>query len=211
MQAARGEPMVMADGEQGEHAGGEGAMDGQMGPQDAVPVLHQAAGAHGLGPGFEEECGGWPPERRQTVEQLGTGGAQDGAALPGPGDDADRRRPGSTLGDARRLFQEESAYLQAKRQARRTRRRMSQHQTGPLPDPAAHALLPLAAKSRLVAMLHATQAERDDLQRRYQALLQEHAQCGVALLTLKATVARYEQFLGRYRRTMQQQEQALDE
>lgn len=113
--------------------------------------------------------------------------------------------------DARRLFQEESTYLQAKRQARRARRRMSQHQTGPLPDPAAHALLPVAAKPRLLAMLHATQAECDDLQRRYQALLQEHAQCGVALLTLKATVARYEQFLGRYRRTVQQQEQALDE
>ena len=106
MQAAWGESMVVADGEQGEHAGGEGAMHGQMGSQDAVPVLHQTAGAYALVPGFEQERGGGPPENRQTFQELGVGRAEDSAALPGPGNHPHRRRPEQGAGLRRDLVQQ---------------------------------------------------------------------------------------------------------
>jgi hypothetical protein len=61
-------------------------------------------------------------------------------------------------------------------------------------------------KSRLVTDLRAALAERDQAQRRYQALLQEHMQCGVVIARLEAQVAEYLAFMERFRTSLQREE-----
>jgi hypothetical protein len=62
-------------------------------------------------------------------------------------------------------------------------------------------------KPRLVADLRAALTERDQVQRRYQTLLQEHMQCGITIARLEAQVAEYLAFMERFRVSLQREEQ----
>src|SRR3989449_438446 len=81
--------VVVPDDEEGEEARREDPMNGKMGAQDTVPVLDRAAGADGRLPGVDEQPGGGLPGRRELGDQVIPAGTEDGAALPGPGDQGD--------------------------------------------------------------------------------------------------------------------------
>ncbi len=110
--------------------------------------------------------------------------------------------------DAHALFAAHSTHLQAKRQAARRRRKTPAPSDAPEPATGLVARDPLLrqAKPTLVAALRTAHATRDEAERRYATLLQDHAQCGITIMTLTATVGRYEEFLGRYRSSLLRQE-----
>lgn len=89
MGATREGAVVVPDDEQGEEARREDPMNGEMGTQDTVPVLDGAAGPDGRFPGVDEQPSGGLPGREELSNQVIAAGAEDGAALPGPGDQRD--------------------------------------------------------------------------------------------------------------------------
>ncbi|HEY7418029.1 MAG TPA: hypothetical protein VH593_22805 [Ktedonobacteraceae bacterium] len=115
--------------------------------------------------------------------------------------------------EALTLFRRHSTHLQATRtrergQQRTSRRKQQQHEESNqervvLPrDP-----LLRYKKPRLVSELRVALTERDQTWQRYQALLQEHMQCGIAVARLEAQVAEYLAFMERFRTSLQREEQ----
>src|SRR5687767_11358525 len=89
MRAASEGAVVVPDDEQGEEARCEGAVHGEMGSQDGVPVLDRAAGPDGRLPGFAEDASSSLPGRGKLGDEVISSRSKDGAALPGPGNQRD--------------------------------------------------------------------------------------------------------------------------
>src|SRR5258708_2637847 len=85
MQTAWSDVMIMPDGQERQHASREGAMHGQMGPHDAVPILHSTAGAHSALPSVQQGLSCFSPSRIKALQQFLGAWTQQGAALPCPG------------------------------------------------------------------------------------------------------------------------------
>jgi chromosome segregation ATPase len=61
-------------------------------------------------------------------------------------------------------------------------------------------------KPRLVTELRTARARRDQMEQQYQALLQEHMQCGLAIARLETQLAEHLAFLERFRSSLQNEE-----
>src|SRR5687768_1283526 len=90
--SAREGAVVVPDDEEGQEAWREDAVDGEMGAQDGVPVLDGTAGPDGGLPGDHEHPGGGLPGWGKLSDEVVAAGTEDGAALPGPGDQRDASR-----------------------------------------------------------------------------------------------------------------------
>jgi hypothetical protein len=125
------------------------------------------------------------------------------------------------------LFQQHSTHLRKEREEQQTKQRRVRrplkrknfkneeaiHQVKVKPrDPLLDYKRP-----RLVELLRATQAERNEIKKhtqdeqvlmeqRYAALLQEHMQCGLAIARLEAELAEYRAFMDRFRSSLHHQE-----
>jgi hypothetical protein len=140
--------------------------------------------------------------------------------------------------DAFQLFQEHSTHLRKEREQAQEKRQAASRgkprKTGK-GQAASHAVKvslrdPLLdyKRPRLVELLHAARAERDEarrqiqavlasseqqaqaqhaeLEQRYRKLLQEHVQCGVTIAKLEAQVAEYLAFMERFRIALHREE-----
>ncbi len=61
-------------------------------------------------------------------------------------------------------------------------------------------------KPELVVKLRAAQAEQEQMEQRYHALLQEHMQCGLTITRLEAQLAEHLAFMNRFRSSLKQEE-----
>ena len=110
--------------------------------------------------------------------------------------------------EALALFRHHSTHLCKQRQKAPSKRRGAtrtpsgeQEAIVPSRDPLLH-----YKKPRLVAELHAARAKHDQMEQQYQALLQEHMCCGLAIARLETQLAEYQAFLERFRSSLQKEE-----
>lgn len=110
--------------------------------------------------------------------------------------------------EALALFRSHSTHLRQERQKHRQSKRKSgaralsgQEVVVPARDPLHH-----YKKPRLVAELRATRAKHDQMEQQYQALLQEHMGCGLAIARLQTQLAEHQTFLERFRSSLQKEE-----
>jgi hypothetical protein len=110
--------------------------------------------------------------------------------------------------EALALFRHHSTHLRKERQKRQSKRgsvqrRISEEQETILSsrDPLLH-----YKKPRLVAELRAARAKHDQMEEQYQALLQEHMGCGLAIARLQTQLAEHQAFLERFRSSLRKEE-----
>lgn len=110
------------------------------------------------------------------------------------------------------LFRTHSTHLRKEREKERAKRRRSRHKQSKQEE-AIHEVqieprdrLLNYKKPELVAKLRAAQAEREQLEQRYHALLQEHMQCGLTITRLEAQLAEHLAFMDRFRSSLKQEE-----
>src|SRR5438876_216136 len=92
MRATSKSAVVVPDDEEGEEARREDAVDGEVRAEDGVPVLDSAAGADGGLPSDHEDASGRLPGWGELGDEIIAAWAEDGAALPGPGDEGNASR-----------------------------------------------------------------------------------------------------------------------
>jgi hypothetical protein len=114
--------------------------------------------------------------------------------------------------EALALFRAHSTHLRNEREKERAKRRRSRHKQSQQEE-ADHEVqveprdrLLNYKKPELVAKLRAAQAEREQMEQRYRALLQEHMQCGLTITRLEAQLAEHLAFLDRFRSSLKQEE-----
>ena len=61
-------------------------------------------------------------------------------------------------------------------------------------------------KPRLVAELRVARVQQDQMEQQYQALLQEHMNCGLTIARLQTQLAEHQAFLERFRSSLQKEE-----
>ena len=71
--------MIMPDRKPRQHASREGAMHGQMGPDNTMPILHGTTGSHGLLPPVQQSLSLFSPCRIKALQQVLDGWTQQGA------------------------------------------------------------------------------------------------------------------------------------
>lgn len=110
------------------------------------------------------------------------------------------------------LFRTHSTHLRKEREKERAKRRRSRHKQSKQEE-AIHEVqveprdrLLNYKKPELVAKLRAAQAEREQMEQRYHALLQEHMQCGLTITRLEAQLAEHLAFMDRFRSSLKQEE-----
>lgn len=125
--------------------------------------------------------------------------------------------------EALALFRTHSTHLREERVKEEAKRRRSKrkrtkqddslHQVKVEPrDPLLNYKKPeLVAKLRAACaecdqLKHQAQAERDELEQRYTALLQEQVQCGVTIAKLEAELAEFQAFMQRFRTALRDEE-----
>jgi len=114
--------------------------------------------------------------------------------------------------EALALFRTHSTHLRNEREKEREKRRRSrkkqsrQEETDHKIQVEPRDRLLNYKKPELVAKLRAAQAEREQLEQHYHALLQEHMQCGLTIARLEAQVAEYLAFMDRFRSALRQEE-----
>lgn len=114
--------------------------------------------------------------------------------------------------EALALFRRHSTHLQTAREKEQTEQRTARRKQRQYEESSQGTLVrprdPLLnyKKPRLATDLRAVLAERDQLQQRYQALLQEHMHCGVTIARLEAQVAEYLAFMERFRSSLEREE-----
>src|SRR5258708_19209759 len=67
MQTAWSDVMIMPDGQERQHASREGAMHGQMGPPDAVPILHTPPCPPSAPPTLQESLSCFSPSQIKAL------------------------------------------------------------------------------------------------------------------------------------------------
>lgn len=114
--------------------------------------------------------------------------------------------------EALALFRTHSTHLRKEREKERAKRRRSRHKQ-PKQEEAIHEVQVEPRdrflnykKPELVAKLRAAQAEREQMEQRYHALLQEHMQCGLTITRLEAQQAEFQAFMERFRSSLRQEE-----
>lgn len=113
--------------------------------------------------------------------------------------------------EALALFRKHSTHLRkerekdlAKRRSRRKQSGLSEGDHNVQVEPRDRLLN--YKKPELVAKLRAAQTEREQMEQRYHALLQEHMQCGLTIARLEAQVTEYLAFMDRFRSALRQEE-----
>ncbi len=110
--------------------------------------------------------------------------------------------------EALALFRHHSTHLRKERQKERSRRKgarscpSGQQET----QVSSRDRLLNYKKPRLVAELRAARAKHDQMEQQYQALLQEHMGCGLAIARLQTQLAEHQAFLERFRSSLQKEE-----
>src|SRR5258708_13094369 len=84
MRTTRSNPVIMPNGEQGEHTSREFAMNGQMRPDNALPIFHSTTGADGLIPGSQKARGDGSPSRANALQQILAPWTKHGPPHPSP-------------------------------------------------------------------------------------------------------------------------------
>jgi hypothetical protein len=114
--------------------------------------------------------------------------------------------------EALALFRTHSTHLRKEREKEWAKRRRSRHKQSKQEE-AIHEVqvaprdrLLNYKKPELVAKLRAAQAEREQMEQRYHALLQEHMQCGLTITRLEAQLAEHLAFMDRFRSSLKQEE-----
>ena len=114
--------------------------------------------------------------------------------------------------EALALFRTHSTHLRKEREKERAKRRQSRHKQSKQEEAIYEVQVEPRdrllnyKKSELVAKLRAAQAEREHMEQRYHALLQEHMQCGVTIAKLEAQLAEHLAFLERFRSSLREEE-----
>lgn len=103
--------------------------------------------------------------------------------------------------EAKKLFQEHSTFLVAKRKEARTKRRKQSEEGLQPPDPLLNYKRP-----QLVARLKLEMQRREEIEQQYRHLLEERLQADLKVMQLEAELAKYQSFLGQFRRQVQQKE-----
>ena len=110
--------------------------------------------------------------------------------------------------EALALFRSHSTYLRKQRAIARSKRRGATR----IPSGEQEAIVsprdPLLhyKKPRLVAEVRTARAKHDQMEQQYQALLQEHMGCGLAIARLQTQLAEHQAFLERFRSSLQKEE-----
>src|SRR5450759_788160 len=98
MKTTRSHPVIMPNSEQGEHASRECAMNGQMRPDNAMPIFHGTTGADGLIPGSQKARGDGSPSRVNALQQVLARWTKHGPTQPCPRQQSDRLRSQDSRG-----------------------------------------------------------------------------------------------------------------
>jgi hypothetical protein len=114
--------------------------------------------------------------------------------------------------DALALFRTHSTHLRRDREKEQAKRRQSRQKQS-RQEEAIHAVqveprdrLLNYKKPELAAKLRVAQAEREQMEQRYRALLQEHMQFGLTITRLEAQLAEHLAFMDRFRSSLKQEE-----
>jgi len=110
--------------------------------------------------------------------------------------------------EALALFRRHSTHLRRERQKEQSKRRGSKEHPSGQQEPLVSSRDPLLnyKKPRLVMELRTARARRDQMEQQYQALLQEHMHCGLAIARLETQLAEHQAFLERFRSSLQKEE-----
>src|SRR5258706_7881041 len=92
MRATRSNSVIMPNGEQEEHTSREFAVNGQMRPDNAMPIFHGTTGADGLIPGSQKARGDCLPSRVNALQQVLARWTKHGPTQPCPPQQSDRLR-----------------------------------------------------------------------------------------------------------------------
>src|SRR2546425_7671958 len=98
MRTTRSNPVIMPNGEQGEQTSREFAMNGQMRPDNAMPIFHRTTGADGLIPGSQKVRGDCSPSRLNALQQVLAGWTKHGPTQPCSRQQSDRLRSQDSRG-----------------------------------------------------------------------------------------------------------------
>ncbi len=115
--------------------------------------------------------------------------------------------------EALALFRRHSTYLRKERQKKQSKRSGATRRSSGQQETMASSRDPLLnyKKPRLVTELRTARARRDQMEQQYQALLQEHMHCGLAIARLETQLAEHLAFLERFRSSLQREEHGPQE
>src|SRR5712691_6772255 len=115
--------------------------------------------------------------------------------------------------EALALFRRHSTHLRKERQKEQSKRRGTKRHPPGQQETMVSSRDPLLhyKKPRLVAELRTARVRRDQMEQQYQALLQEHMQCGLAIARLETQLAEHLAFLERFRSSLQNEEHGPQE
>ena len=115
--------------------------------------------------------------------------------------------------EALALFRHHSTHLRKQRQKEQSKRRGATRHPSGEQETTVSSRDPLLnyKKPRLVTELRTARARRDQMEQQYQALLQEHMQCGLAIARLETQLAEHLAFLERFRSSLQREEHGPQE
>lgn len=106
--------------------------------------------------------------------------------------------------EALAIFRHHSTHLRKERSRRKgARSRSSEQQERQI---SSHDPLLYYKKTRLVTELRMARSQHDQMEQQYQALLQEHMQCGLTIARLEAQLVEHQAFLNRFRSSLQKEE-----
>ncbi len=110
--------------------------------------------------------------------------------------------------EALALFRSHSTHLRKQRAIAQSKRRGATRPPSGEQEAIVSSRDPLLhyKKTRLVAELRAARAKQDQMEQQYQALLQEHMSCGLAIARLQTQLAEHQAFLERFRSSLQKEE-----
>lgn len=106
------------------------------------------------------------------------------------------------------LFRRHSTHLRKERQKKQSKRRGAPRHLSEQQEITVSSRDPLLnyKKSRLVIELRTARTKLDQMEQQYQAVLQEHMQCGLTIVRLKTQLAEHQAFLERFRSSLQKEE-----
>src|SRR5258708_12677658 len=90
MQTARSNAVIMPDSEQGQHASRMLAMDGQMRPENAMPVFNGTTRPYRMIPGHQQISRDCSPSRINALQQMEAGWSKHRSTQPCPPQQSNR-------------------------------------------------------------------------------------------------------------------------
>src|SRR5712692_9791210 len=98
MGTTRSHPVIMPNREQREHPSQESAMNGQMRPDNAMPIFHGTTGTNGLIPGSQKARSDGSPSGVNALQQVLARWTKHGPTQPCPRQQSDRLRSQDSRG-----------------------------------------------------------------------------------------------------------------